>query len=242
MEVKDLRDKHKDKLCFIYGAGPSLRYVDETKLKDYVNIAVNSGIEKHARFSYFVSDDSAISSWSYYNKVTRYDSGMKKLLYRDRFEPSCSKMENVVFYDHTWWFSPSDKKYNLDGLKLTKDEPIVGARTSMGSAVHLAYIMGCDPIVLLGNDCQIKDDKRYFWQYQKKSFQPFRISGPAFNQRTQGWGFKRDDFKLYWEKFTEVNKEIIGKEVKIIDCSDSGLGCFPEMHLQEIIDKYGDRK
>jgi hypothetical protein len=39
-----------------------------------------------------------------------------------------------------------------------------------------------------------------------------------------------------------MNEDIIGKEVEVIDCSDSGLGCFPTMHLQEIIDKYGDKK
>ena len=65
-------------------------------------------------------------------------------------------------FDHKSWFSPEDKSYNLDGLKLTKQEPIVGARVSMGSAVHLAFLMGCDPIVLLGNDCQLKNGKRYF--------------------------------------------------------------------------------
>jgi len=242
MSISDLKDIHSGKLCFIYGAGPSLRYVDENLLKDYINIAVNSGIDKNARFDYFVSDDSAISGWSYYKKVARYDSGMKKLLYRDRFEPICKTMKNVEFFSHTWWFSPSDKKYNLDGLKLTKDEPIVGARTSVGSAIHLAYIMGCDPIVLLGNDCRLIDGKRYFWQYNKKSFQPFRIFGPEFNERTHSLGFQRDSFVEYWNKFAEVNNEIIGKDVDIIDCSDSRLNCFRKMHLQEILDRYGDRK
>ena len=127
MEVKDLKDIHKDKLCFIYGGGPSLRYIDESKLKDYVNIAVNSGIVKYADFNYFVSDDSAISSWSYYDTVWSH-SWIKKLLYRDRFEPIVTKrfdpmMKNYVFYDHTWWYSPGDKKYNMKGLTLTKDEP-----------------------------------------------------------------------------------------------------------------------
>lgn len=240
MEVKDLQDIHRGKLCFIYGAGTSLRYVDERLLKKYVTITVNSGFLKDMLCDYFVSDDSAISSWSYYDTIWRF--GCKKLLFRDRFEPICKTKKNVVFYDHTWWFSPSDKKYNLDGLKLTKDEPIVGARTSVGSAIHLAYIMGCDPIVLLGNDCRIIDGKRYFWQYNKKSFQPFRVSGPAFNDRNQNNGFDRNSFVEYWNKFAEVNNEIIGKDVDIIDCSDSRLNCFRKMHLQEILDRYGDRK
>ena len=234
LPVKDLKDKHKDKLCFIYGAGPSLRYVDETQLKDYITITVNSGFLKDRLCDYFVSDDSSISDWSYYDSIWMF--GCKKLLSRDKFEPICGDKKNVELFSHTWWFSPSDKKYNYEGLKLTKEEPIVGARTSMGSAVHLAYIMGCDPIVLLGNDCKIKDDKRYFWQYNKKSFQSFRISGYEFNSRNQNRGFNKDSLTKYWNKFAEVNRKIIGKQVEIIDCSDSDLRCFTRMHLQEIID------
>jgi len=30
--------------------------------------------------------------------------------------------------------------------------------------------------------------------------------------------------------------------VKIIDCSDSSLNCFPKMNLKEILDKYGSKK
>ncbi len=241
MEVKDLKDKHKDQLCFIYGGGPSLRHIDETQLKDYVNITVNSGFVKNRLCDYFVSDDSTISSWTYYDSIWKFSC--IKLLYKDRFEPICSQKENCVFYTHTWWYSPSDKKYNLDGLKLTKEEPIVGTRTSMGSALHLAFIMGADPIVLLGNDCKLsKDGKRYFWQYKKKNHQPFRIKGHAFDKRTQNWGFDKDDFVEYWDKFAEYNKDIIGKEVEIIDCSDSNLNCFPKMHIQEILDKYGSKK
>jgi len=239
MQVKDLKDVHSGKLCFIYGGGPSLRYVDEKQLKDYVNITVNSGFVKNRLCDYFVSDDSAIKSWSYFDQIWHFS--FTKLLFRERFEPSCSKKKNVVFYDHTWWFSPSDKKYNLDGLTLTKEEPIVGARTSMGSAVHLAYIMGCDPIVLLGNDCRIKDGKRYFWQYHKKNHQPFRTSGHAFSPRTQNIGFNRDDFQSYWKNFAMRNNKIIGKDVEIIDCSDSCLDCFPKMLMQEILDEYGSR-
>jgi len=241
MQVKDLKDVHNDKLCFIYGGGPSLRFIDETLLKDYVNITVNSGFLKNMLCDFFVSDDAAISSWSYYNWI--WDFSFTKLLFRDRFEPICSKKKNVVFYDHTWWFSPSDKKYNLDGLLLTKDEPIVGARTSMGSAVHLAHIMGCNPIVLLGNDCRLKDGKRYFWQYRKKNRQPFRVKGFKFNDRTQNIGFSTDDFKSYWKNFAMYNKTHgpLGTDLEIIDCSDSDLDCFPKMHMQEILDEYGSR-
>jgi hypothetical protein len=237
--MKDLQNNHSGKLCFIYGAGPSLNNVNDEGLSNYINITVNSGFIKNPNCDFFVSDDSAITNWNYYNSIWR--SHCKKLLFRDRFESICDGKKDVIFYEHTWWFSPKDKKYNLDGLKLTKDGPIVGARTSVGSAVHLAYIMSCNPIVLLGNDCRIINRKRYYWQYFSKKQQPYRIKGTTFNERTQNIGFSEKDFVEYWNKFAKVNKKIIGKDVDIIDCSDSNLRCFPKMNLKEVLDKYGDK-
>jgi len=246
MQLSELQNKHKDEVIFIVGAGPSVDKIDVDLLKDYTVMAVNSGVVAAQFADYFVSDDPAIMSWSYFRSLEELDCVC--LFFRDRWrdvDVEFLPTGRVVFYSHKSWFSPPST-YNLpDGLILTKDikEPIIGSRTSTGSCVHLAYCMGAKVIVLLGNDCKLdKNGKRYFWQYNKKSFQPTRIKGHAFNDRTQNMGFGRDAFVEYWTKFAEVNADIIGKDVEIIDCSDSGLGCFPEMHLQEILDKYGDRK
>ena len=145
-------------------------------------------------------------------------------------------------YSHTWWFSPEDKLYNFDGLKLKKDGIMVGARTSLSSAVNILFLLGCDPIVLLGNDCQLsKDGKnyRYFWQYWKKEDQPYPLKGTNFNLRTQNIGFDQHAFVEYWNNFAKVNKD---KNVNIIDASDSCLNCFPKMTVKEVLEKYkGER-
>ena len=127
---------------------------------------------------------------------------------------------------------------------MTEEEPIVGARVSMGSAVHIAYIMGCDPIVLLGNDCCLKDGKRYFWQHLPKEQQPHRVKSYKFSKRTQNIGFNQKMIHSYWNDFAKYNKEhgVLGERVEIIDCSESSLSCFPKMTLQEILNKYGDRR
>ena len=76
-----------------------------------------------------------------------------------------------------------------------------------------------------------------------KNKQPHRIgSGRSFNKRTQNWGFEQDKFVEYWNCFADVNKDIIGKEVTIIDASDSCLDCFPKMSVKEVLDKFGDKK
>ena len=233
MKLKDFKKKHNGEIAFLLGGGPSLHYLDIDMIKDHVTITVNSAIEKMFLCDYFVSDDHDISGWNYYESL--HMSPCTKFLYKDKFEGKCGKLKDLVLYSHTWWYSPEDKSYNFDGLRLTEDEPIVGARTSMGSAVHIAYIMGCNPIVLLGNDCQLKDRKRYYWQFPGEKKQ-FRVKGRKFTHQTQNRGFSKDSFAEYWKHFARVNKD---NDVNIIDASDSCLDCFPKMSVIEVLDNYG---
>ena len=248
MQLSDLQNKHNDEVIFVVGAGPSINNINFELLRDYTIMAVNSGILATSYIEYMVSDDPAILNWTYFDDVERSDCVC--LFFENRWRNVDIKsipMKRVAFYNHKSWFSPPDI-YNLsNGLILTKDitKPIVGSRTSFSSCVHLAYCMGAKVIVLLGNDCQLSKDKyqyRYFWQYWEKKKRPSRVKGHVFTSRTQNVGFGQKDFQEYWNKFAEVNKEIIGKKVEIIDCSDSSLTCFPKMHIKEILDRYGDRR
>ncbi len=232
MKVSDFKNRHKGEMAFLFGGGPSLHFIDMDLIKEHICITINSGIAKHPDSNYFVSDDTAISNWAYYELLEK--SNCVKFLYRDKFE-KIESLKNSVLFDHTWWFSPKDKTYNMKGLELTKKEPIVGARISMGSAVHIAYILGCNPIVLLGNDCKLKDGKRYFWQFPGEEKQ-FRVRGVKYPTNT---GFDRRAFVEYWNYFAKVNKE---KKVDIIDASNSCLNCFPKMSVEEVLNKYGDKK
>jgi hypothetical protein len=130
---------------------------------------------------------------------------------------------------------------------MTKDaeKPIVGARTSMGSAVHFAYIMGCDPIVLLGCDCCYLQGKRYFWQFPNEP-RAFRITHePVFSTPNAGTfdGKQIDthgrDFIIYWANFAEKAAQV---GVNIIDASGGVLTCFKKMTLPEVLKVYADRK
>lgn len=233
MKVSDFKDKHRGEIAFLLGGAPSLHYVDIELIKDHVCIAVNSGIVKHPNCNYICSDDIDIKPWSYYETIKK--SSCVKFLYKKKFENKCGDLENVVLFEHKCFFCPEDKLYNFEGLKLTKDEPIIGSRISMGSALNIAHVMGCDPIVLLGNDCQLKNGKRYFWQFPGEQKQ-FRVKGRKFTPQTQNRGFDKDSFVEYWNYFAEVNKD---SDVRVIDASESCLDCFPKMSIREVLDKYG---
>jgi hypothetical protein len=241
MNLKELQGQYKNKLCFVFGAGPSLHFVNMKPLNNYLCLAVNAGIMKYKEIDFFgfVSDDSAVRHWHYYSNILP-TLPCYKFLYKKKLKNYAEGLENVYFFDHTWWFQPKGKKYNLDGLKLTKEEPIIGARLSAGSAVHIAYILGCDPIVLLGTDCMFRDNKRYFWEFEGEEI-TFRINGDNSFNVNKHMGFQKGQFLEYWNTFAKVNADILGKEVNIIDASDGLLECFPKMSVQKVLEKYGDR-
>lgn len=247
MRLIELQNKHDNEIIFCVGAGSSIKDVDFDIIKNYTIMATNSGILSSSFAKYFVSDDQSIMEWSYFFELEKIKCIC--LFYDKKFENRVKHLnkERVIFYKHKSWFSPPST-YNIpDGLLLTKDitKPIIGSRTSMGSCVHLAYCMGAKVIVLLGNDCRLSKDNhnyRYFWQHWTKEKQPYRMKGIKFNQNTQNVGFDQKAFIEYWNKFAEVNKYIIEKEVEIIDASDGILDCFPKMSIDNIMEKYGDRR
>ena len=243
--IKELKNIHKNKLCFIYGAGCSLRFIDENKLQNYIGIAVNSGIlkAKKCKKLYYISDDLGSYYWSYFKLLFELEN-CKVLLYREKFKKIYDKLEEInnriYEFSHKSFFSPPNK-YNFDGLKLKKDGIIIGSRNSTGSAINAAFLMGIKTIILIGVDNQLDGlGKRYFWQYCKEN-QPYRIKGTIFDKKNQNFGFDQNAYIEYWKFFVEVNKDIIGKKIEIINCSDtpSNFNFFPKMKIEEVLKKYG---
>ena len=233
-------------MAFVLGAGPSLRHVSNEDIKPHVTFTVNSSLLKMKDCDYFVSDDQHSQYWNYFQIVAK-ESQCIKLLYKDKLEEA-SKLFNpqqVAFYRHKTWYDPNKKIKPKDGVKMTKDPylPIIGARTSVGSAVHLAYIMGCDPIVLLGCDCCLQNNKRYFWEFNgyPKAFLMKKVSKPKSRIIKNINGKMIDnhgrDFLEYWKDFAESNKN-----VNIINGSvESALEVFPKKEFKAIINEFGKK-
>ena len=244
MRLKELENKHIGKIGFVVGAGPSLHDVDFSLLKDHVTIAVNSAILKSDQFDYFVSDDQAVRNWQYFDDL-KYMPCIC-LLFHDKLKCHSGHISNrrKAFFDHKCWYSPSEQKHYPEGLILTKDakKPIIGARTSSGTALHLAYIMGCDPIVLLGSDCCFKRGRRYFWQFKGEK-KARKINGgipsfPMTKARVKGECVDKNslDFLDYWEALAEQTKK---QNINIINSSDGILDVFPRISLNKVLDRYG---
>jgi len=238
LKLKDFVDKYKNQPCVIYGAGPSINFIDTKPLEQFISIGVNSGILANKNIDFFLSDDQGIHHWDYF-----YNLNCINLLYENKLKKYSNHLnaEKTVFFKHKSFFSPPNN-YNFDGIKLTKEEILIGSRTSMGTSLNVAYIFGCNPVILIGNDCKkSKEGYRYFWQYWDKDKQPKRLDY-EFNQSNQNKGFDTKAYIEYLNYFSIYNKEIIEKEFNIIDCSDSDHNIFPKMSLKEILDKYGEKR
>lgn len=244
-DLKSFENKHEGCLAFILGAGPSLHFQDVSPLKDYITFAVNSGILKYPKCDYFVSDDIAAREWNWY-KVTAKSSNCYKLLFKKKLEGEADLFgDKVVWYDHVPEHNPDFDCNNKDGYRMMKDanEPIIGARTSAGSAVHLALIMGCEPIVLLGCDSCYRNGKRYFWQFpgeskavRVNSSQPVYCRADKGKRRNKAVDQHCCDFDEYWDRVSDMN------DINIIYASEGGLiRAFPSMTLEEVLNRYGYR-
>lgn len=236
MHVRDFKNKYKNKLAFILGAGPSLYNIDNSIFQNHITFAVNSAILKYP-CNYFVSDDNGVTNWDYFNKIEAI-----KFLYEKEFLTH-KLLDKTIYYNHKLWYDVKSNKKYLDGVRLTKGEPIIGAATSAGSALHLAYIMGCNPVILLGFDCCYYDGKKYFWQFWNKKRHPCKIKNryepPIFDLKA----LKNEEtvdkhyitFEQYWQDFVNVNKDIIEKEFNIINCSGGILNVFKRKPIEEVV-------
>lgn len=249
MHIKDFADRHLNKLCFVTGASPSLRFVDPAVLQRYVTICVNSSILKFPNCNYFVTDDQGVTSWNYWYK-TVHESNCINFLFRDKLKNHVHSLsENrVVFYDHRHWIKePKEHADIVKTLHMFKDPdvPIIGARSSIASALNIAYIMGCNPIVLLGIDGCFENNKRYYWQFDGEP-RAYELHNRFSNVANRGLLYNKPvdqhcvDYDIYWRHFATANPELLNGA--IINSSVNGiLSIFPKVEINTVMSMYGDR-
>jgi|19_taG_2_1085344.scaffolds.fasta_scaffold01444_3 hypothetical protein len=241
MQVSDLVNKHEKRMGFVIGAGPSLHFQDLEPLKEHITIATNSALQKVTWCNYFLSDDWACTGWDYFWKLKGLPC--TKLFYDVKLKNRIKDLkginkDEIVWYSHRQWHPKRP-----DCLLMSKDPetPIIGSRTSAGSAVNFAYLMGCDPIVLLGCDCCHSEERhRYYWQYsdEKKCRPIARIPLQLSPTKRKGeiWTDSHsDDFLKYWGQLARQSKK---QGINIINASGGIMDSFPRMKLEEVLEKY----
>jgi len=219
---------HECKPGFVIGAGPSTGDISTEIVNRFPCIAVNSSILFSKDIPYWVSDDIAVSNWSYfYNELK--SSNCMKFMYRNKLSSFVNIFgdDKTVLFDHDWWFEPSTGRKNMNGVLINRKNfnKIIGARTSSGSAINILAIMGCNPIILTGMDNGIKNNKRYFWEGRSGVR---RIDGKP----NRGiWDlFDYNGVKEYFNDLYSMNKD----HMEIYDSTPGNpMGVFPSIKIEE---------
>lgn len=228
LNLEHFHNRHAGKVGIVLGAGPSIAKMDKNFILKHPVIAVNSSILLDPSIPYWVSDDIAVSNWSYFYKELK-ESSCYKFMYKSKlgsFEKFFGPNKSVLF-EHDWWYQPSTGKKNMSGVVIRRDsfDKIIGARTSSGSAIHIMAIMGCDPIVLCGMDNGVRNDKRYFWEGVSKVS---RLDG-----KPNRGAWDKFDYNGVQEYFSDLYLEN-KNSINILDATPGNpMGIFPGVDIED---------
>lgn len=148
-----IRGKHKGKKAYLIASGPSLRKIDVKKAtSDGITFVVNESALLLDKFDYYFITGVAVFYWDYFQEGVKR---CKTLVFAnpelqiafDKIDKKNKYMFDRRFTDHNnYKFNPND------------DKLIIG-NSSIQCVTHLAYICGCDPLILMGEDLFWKDNK-----------------------------------------------------------------------------------
>lgn len=236
--LEEFNQKHKGKSAIILASGPSL--IDEIENFSYfpkfVTIAVNSGYAAYET-DYFVSDDWETKIWHHFAISLKRSNKTIALLYEDKLGDQAHLFgERSVIYRHRLGYYMTSK-YEHDNY----DNYIMQCRSSLGSAIHIAFIMGIKSIMILGLDCCRKQKYRWFWQLPEWKNKAKRLDGKKedkYRWRKQNH-IDTDsdliDILNYWNKHgAEINKKCTVYNGSKI----SQVKVFPYKSLKDFINGY----
>jgi hypothetical protein len=239
---QDFKDIHKDKLGFILACGVSLHDVNVELLKPYITMNITEAVFKNPEADYFFScdDDSLAMKFVYRalecekTKAFLVSGGLPEYTGR------AFQMPRKWGVDRTEWHRP----YKDD------TELIIGV-TSVQPAIHLMYIMGCNPIVLLGIDGYYTNGVYGFWmlpEYDnivtpelKENYAQYgsTLAEAYINKHTKTHFSGNTDGTLSAADgcFKIMNETL--KDVTIINANPkSAVNYFTKMPLEEVLEKY----
>lgn len=243
--LEEFNGKHKGRVCFVIGAGTSLHFQDLEPLKNHITIAVNSGYVGVPWADFFVSDDWSVARWSYFFKDLVESNKTIALLYENKLGDSVGLFGNrSVVFRHRKGIHIADSYDHSD-----KKNHIGETRTSVGTAIMIAHIMGCSKIVLMGIDGNRQLGHRYFWElsphispYRTEPYKkPYRNDGSVWDNyrkiKVKGQVTDSDlvDINRSWSAFGAA----VNKKCKVYNVSEnSSIEVFSKIDLETFLDQY----
>lgn len=170
--LNDFRDRHKGQKCYIFGAGPSLNRFDCDKMAlDGVTICCNAAIMALKSCDYFLFTDSRVTTErAYYPSV--FDKAGTVLIGNQDLYDQCIGEVNPEVRCRVVVPSPCRRAISegFDFSLHNKGRLIAGGAVEVST--HLAHVMGCSPIILVGVDLCWIDGLKYFYARDDRSLWP----------------------------------------------------------------------
>jgi len=231
--LEEFNGKHEGQAAFILAPGPSLSLISVIKpaLHSFVTISVNSAYAM-SETDYFVSDDSEVAVWSYFAHDLRNSPNTTVFLYEDKLKNTVPWFgDRAVLFRHRLGYNITNTYEHENSIN-----KIVQCRTSLASAIHIAHIMGCSPIIVLGLDCVRVNGLRWFWQFDSWKRKPQRLDGrkaDKYNHIRSSGDSDLSSILHYWKT---QGKEI-NKTCEVYNASDiSKVDVFPYVDLNTIVE------
>jgi len=232
-DIRDLKDIHKGERCFVMGTGPSLKPYQLERLKKEITVSTNGIVFAQDEFDfhptyfstseYYVFKDQEIWSRLKKTKSTRVISKFI-LIKAPQFGYNYTG-EQRAFLRNSYLVDNKSTRRELATspehitLDLEKDLRMMGTGI-MDVAIPLAFYLGCDPIYMVGCDCQ---DTGHFYKHKTDSEKELKHSGMPDTR-------VRDQYPLFKQRMDMENRRIIN--LTPIEASCPGI---PKQDFDDII-------
>jgi len=158
MTLDEIRGTRKGQSAVVLGSGPSLRHADE-RIYRHVTIAVNGAILKFPKSDYYLTCDPGMTKMKHWNAMVK--SGCRAVLPSHVFTRAAVQTQWNMGPDRVVLFERRRKVTKL----VPSDTKFIFSDSSAHCALNLAVILGCSPIYLIGCDCSMEDNKKYYWEF-----------------------------------------------------------------------------
>ena len=229
-EMKSLEGKHKGKPCFILGCGYSVNLVDLSKLDKYVTIGVNRIV-----YSYFPT------YWIFIDHPIVKEFGSKIDLKVIGSQIVCWEQARFTTHGAMVFHTHKNRRANILD---PKSEGLQFGNTTSFAALHLAYLMGCNPIAFIGLDLCYVNGYLHFYDVDKQKLKesPFKdkaVSRSMVKREINGKVYwTRNDMMRMERNISAACKFLMAKGIDIYNCSEqSMLSVVPKKPLDYVLSK-----
>ena len=219
--LDDLRGAYRGRTAIVMGSGPSLARLpaNDERIYRHVLFAVNGAIEYLPRADFFCSSDSGImdTEWRY----TLRESSCRIVQSANREQWPLNAVYGIPNSRGIWYTRRTDMRdYDMSP---SRPDIILGT-SSAHPAVHVALVLGCSRVYLVGCDCAYSGSAHHWWQLFGKPASRLlpvqdrlRFVDPNYDDIRNIDGHM-GAWRVCWQRIKAANPGI-----PIVDCSGGAL-------------------